>query len=332
MEKSIFTFLFFFLLSSSPSFAQNSFANFDLGGPCFKRGSWESQRFPKEPRKTNYRKLIKHHKYSVRQMCGNIHRWYSLVDAYLLHGKDAEALLVIEEMLDREFNITKDTIPTYNSQITEFLETSFFKQSKAYEFMQIRRDKMNKLKDKTKDTIKKNGLPENKIQNPACPGECCSFKEWLVTEDTILFDKIKGENKIGLAKKNEHVLGITGEIHTGPKAVVVINEEPDIDFINDITYDNKFTKDFKFKIGEILYIYDYLGEGYQNFLLRGKMVSAFIQPTQMCLFPSKKCWSLYVEKDEEQFEDIWWVKVKLSDGNIGWTDLSNNFTEKSGCM
>lgn len=330
MKKTLLTFILLFFLTPLTSFAE--FDRFDLDGPCFERGSWESQRFPKEPKKTKYKKLIKHHKYSVRQMCNNIHRWYSLVDAYLLHGKDKEALLVIEEMLSREFNITKDTIPTYESLITEFLESSFFKQSKPYEFMQIRIAKMNKLKEKAKDEIEKKGLPKDKVMDRACPGECCTYKKWLVTEDTLLYDKIKGSIEVGIAKKDSFVQGLTGKVFTTPKPVIAIKEEPDADFINDITYGNKFTKDFKFEIGEIFYIYDYVGEGFQNFLLRGKMVQAFIQPSEMCLFPNKNCWSIYVNEDADTPQDTWWVKVKLKSGVQGWTDQSDIFAEKSGCM
>ena len=39
------------------------------------------------------------------------------------------------------------------------------------------------------------------VDKGACPFECCTYREWTVIKNTVLFDAINGKNKVGTAKK-----------------------------------------------------------------------------------------------------------------------------------
>ena len=60
------------------------------------------------------------------------------------------------------------------------------------------------------------GPPPVFIDKGACPFECCTYRQWTVTRDSVLYDAVNGKRVVGLARKGSKVQGLTGEVRTVP--------------------------------------------------------------------------------------------------------------------
>lgn len=83
----------------------------------------------------------------------------------------------------------------------------------------------------------KNEPPKVFIDKGACPFECCTYREWTVKKDTLLYDQVDGKKVVGKAIKGTRVTGVTGEVHT-------------------------ITRKVKVSDGQELYLLTYQGEGF----------------------------------------------------------------------
>ncbi len=81
------------------------------------------------------------------------------------------------------------------------------------------------------------GPPPLFIDKGACPFECCTYRQWTVKRDTLLYDAVNGTRIVGRAAKGAKVRGLTGEVHTIPLKA-------------------------KTKAGREVYMLTYLGEGF----------------------------------------------------------------------
>jgi hypothetical protein len=61
------------------------------------------------------------------------------------------------------------------------------------------------------------------------------------------------------------------------------------------------------------------------------VVETHLSYAKYCFRPSESCWGETLLPSKERKEHIWWVKVRLPNGIVGWTDKTNNFGDKDGC-
>lgn len=165
----------------------------------------------------------------------------------------------------------------------------------------------------------KAGTPEHPaiyIDKGACPFECCRYRTWTVTKDTVLYAKPHKKSKIiGKCKRGSKVTAITGEVHT--KAVKF-----------------KVKKKFEsFKPGDIIWVYTYYGEGNFKVWFNGKFDDLNLKFSPYGGSNGSRC---EVEEDcdgelEKELELTWWIKVKTPSGVLGWTYESANFTGQDAC-
>jgi len=116
---------------------------------------------------------------------------------------------------------------------------------------------------------------------------------------------------VGRAKKGTRVRGMTGEVHLQPRPVVLLRDGP-------------------FPKGSIAFLLDYEGEGYGHVWSRGSIASVFLGVREYCFQVSDACWGepLFPGKNEEA---VWWVKIRLPDGTIGWSNRAERFGNKDLC-
>ena len=158
------------------------------------------------------------------------------------------------------------------------------------------------------DRTKPPALPV--VDEGACPFEGCTFGEWTVTKETLLYSTWKKDRvETGRLQKGEKVAGLTG---------VHITEKPDtIRVLKDIP-------ELSLKRGDTFYRYMYRGEGFADIWVHGEW-----KKETDCSFVTEKdaggclrdCSAQVVEDGVKE----WWVKVRTKSGEVGWTKADGNF-------
>ena len=155
------------------------------------------------------------------------------------------------------------------------------------------------------------------VDKGACPFECCTYRKWKTEKTTVLYAQSnKGAPRIGVVKAGSNVLALTGEVRTAPGKFVI-----------------KKTHE-KYRPGDVLWVYTPLGEGFYKVWFRGKMYQEALEfmsgPYEKSI-PScaetPECWGQL----ERQMKVEWWVKIKGTNGLIGWTAQAENFSNKDAC-
>ncbi len=106
-------------------------------------------------------------------------------------------------------------------------------------------------------------------------------------------------------KKGEKVRGVTGSVITTRAGVVRVLKNTKLDKVS-------------LKRGDNLYLLTYLGEGFSKIWYKGRVFQG--DPNDQQLF-----------KEIRKPIDIWWVKVRNSRGQIGWSREPDNFGNKDRC-
>ena len=131
-------------------------------------------------------------------------------------------------------------------------------------------------------------------------------------EDTELVAAPGSKRIVGKANKGGRAVGLTGEVHLKPEPVVVLT-------------DGDLPK------GSIAFVLDYGGEGYGHVYTKGKIVDTFLGVADYCFRTSESCWGEFLFPTAKRNAQVWWVKVRLSNGVIGWTDKADNFRDTDAC-
>ena len=290
---------------------------YDLGGPCKDVAGpgvlpkiWEAKK------SGSWDRVIELEKASVRDGCSIEYRWHELVSALVEAHRQTEAVQVLQEMDSRDFELNPSIIGRMHPDVEKFMEGPVFQQSPVgIKIEQLKRT-ANERRAKYREALKK--LPpdqkpsDNYIAKGVCPFECCRYGKWTVLEDTDLVAAPGSKRVVGKAKKGGRVVGITGEVHLKPEPVVVL-------------LDGDLPKD------SIAFVLDYEGEGYGHVYTRGRIIDVFLGVADYCFRVSGSCWGETLLPSSERKEPVWWVKVRLANGVIGWTDQADSFGDKDTC-
>jgi pentatricopeptide repeat protein len=257
-------------------------------------------------------------KEDVRAGCNIEFRWDGLVNALLSAHRLAEASSVLQEMDARGFDLNPAVLGEYFPEIVNFMESKEFGASplglKYKPLENISDERRIKFQEELSRMPASEKPPDNYVAKGACPFECCRYGNWTVLEDMNLVSSPGSSRVVGRARKGSRAVGLTGEVHLRPEPVVVLAG-------GDLPKNS------------IAFILDNLGEGYGYVYTRGKVVvvQTHLSYAKYCFRPSEDCWGETLLPSKERKEQIWWVKVRLPNGIVGWTDKTDNFGDKDGC-
>jgi len=259
-------------------------------------------------------RLIALRKEEVRAGCGIVYRWYELVDTLLQASRPEEASRVLQAMDAHGFEVNPSLDAERFGRIESFLTTPLFEASPLGQKLQkleaISNERRREFAQELKQLRANERPPEHYVAKNACPFECCRFGDWTVLASTNLVANPGSERVVGTALEGRRVTALTGEVHLTPEPVGVLIDRP-------------------FPKGSIVFVLDNLGEGYANVYTNGKIVQADASYAKYCFRPSEACWGETILPSVP--EAIWWIKIRLSNGVVGWSSQSNHFGNNDAC-
>src|ERR1043165_8911274 len=174
-------------------------------------------------------------------------------------------------------------------------------------------------------------LPFYYEDHSACPFECCAYRRWSVTADTIIYkDRVEGARAAFRVKKGEHVIGLTG---------VVVTLKPGKAIVKKATQLGLNGRQAQVKAGDVLYLLHYEGEGIYKFWFGGRIYEAEM-PSAPDLVNQSPADSVNQSPAEKQLRNIqlisepqtvWWVKVRNKRGQTGWSKQDDHFGDMDAC-
>lgn len=161
------------------------------------------------------------------------------------------------------------------------------------------------------------GAPSVYVEQGACPFECCTYREWWAVEPTpVLSSPASGARQVKRLVKGERVRALTGFVRTQAAEFVVTRNNG------------------RYHVGDTIWVYSYRGEGFFTIWFRGKMYSEELGFSPYggtggarCQDDPANCWGTL--KTEHISE--WWIKLRLRDGRIGWTNRAEDYDNKDRC-
>jgi hypothetical protein len=113
--------------------------------------------------------------------------------------------------------------------------------------------------------------------------------------------------------KGEKVRGLTG---------VVITRKPGlVKAVKDLSLDEE--NPVRIRAGEVIYVLHSLGEGYWLFWFKGRTHSGELAAEKVGVGEGLQVLSVP--------KSVWWVKVKNSRGEVGWTNQPDHFDHIDAC-
>ncbi|MBP6003532.1 MAG: hypothetical protein KA746_08885 [Pyrinomonadaceae bacterium] len=144
------------------------------------------------------------------------------------------------------------------------------------------------------------------VDKGACPFECCTYREWTVDKPTVVRAAMRDGSSIAFRlKKGERVKGVTGVVVTSRPGEVRVLKRTKI---------GRFTANK----GDTLYLLTYIGEGFHKVWFKGKISE------EETYDPAKF-------REIRQPVSEWWVKIRNSRGQTGWSREPDNFGNKDQC-
>jgi hypothetical protein len=150
----------------------------------------------------------------------------------------------------------------------------------------------------------------------ACPFECCAYRSWTANSLTpILTDRRKGSPVAFQVHEREQVQGVTGVVVTLKAGRAEVFKQTELG-----------AKKLKVKPGDVIYILNYIGIGQWKFWFKGKVDSDFIADVNDSESDSELDMRIRAHPDVE-----WWVKIRNSRGQVGWSGQPDHFDDMNAC-
>ena len=148
------------------------------------------------------------------------------------------------------------------------------------------------------------------IDYNACPFEGCTFRKWIVTRDSEIFSTWKLPRKlVASLRSGEVVTGLIGvHITYSPDRIEVLSAIPELGV----------------QPGDVILRYMYRGEGFADIWANGQWHREYD-----CTFIAEKsesgCLHDCAAKVISEGRKDWWVRLRTSQGSIGWTKVEDQF-------
>lgn len=134
------------------------------------------------------------------------------------------------------------------------------------------------------------------IDKGACPFECCTYRDWRVARNVVLFDKPDGR-RIADLDQGEWVKALTGETRSIPLRIVASREIPEAGI----------------HPGDVFYVLHYEGESTWKIWYEGKTFDA-------------------ESGDPRVPKTTWWAQVRRKSGSVGWVKAGDGaFSNQDQC-
>jgi len=159
----------------------------------------------------------------------------------------------------------------------------------------------------------------------ACPGEGCVYREWTAREAVaVRRDRKSGSPMLFNLKKGEKATALTGVVVTTRPGRVKFREPVDLEF-----YDHSRRSVARLHVdpSQTLYLLTYRGEGTTLTWLDGHVYDDVDGSTA---FFNDKCGdgNHCAGRIVEETQAVWWVQLRNSKGQIGWTNQPDKFDGK----
>jgi hypothetical protein len=304
---------------------------YDLGKPCYETRSERPSREESnklnakldEAIKTeNWTRAAELQKERVRYWCWDARRWLDLAKYFHRADNDTESLKILTELYEKEPNWFDQLLRSGRRPfLREILNDSSYEHSSLKNLREQETREWQKRRKNFREKL--SNLPaDEKPSNPyvardVCPFECCTYRTWSVQGSTPLFDKPESDTQIAHLDEGDTVEALTGNVYLQPKPVGVV-------------HDLKLDRETTVPAGEIVFILDYMGEGYSRIFYRGKTYSTstyFLR--SRCPRPNGRCWGEFLTHDTARHD--WWVKLRTPEGLTAWTNRLNLFGNMDAC-
>ncbi len=154
----------------------------------------------------------------------------------------------------------------------------------------------------------------------ACPFEGCVYREW-VANSAVMIRKERSKTALlaFTVKKGERVTALTGVVITTKPGRVLFRESINLDSDSGVLH---------IEPGETLFLLTYQGEGSTKAWFQGKIYDHVLGETAFfdsrCEKDPSRCVGRIVERPVSE----WWVQIRNSRGQIGWTKETDKFDGK----
>lgn len=150
------------------------------------------------------------------------------------------------------------------------------------------------------------------VYKDVCPGEGCSFGEWLTCDTLRVFTEAGDNPKTAfMLHRGDRFTALTGDVH--------IKQAGKVAFSRNVTVKDEELK-FYFTPADTLYPLLYEGEGFGTWYFRGKESGGFFffgnADQESVDIPVVAGVSGYVVL--RPINSAWWVKVRAKNGREGW--------------
>lgn len=144
------------------------------------------------------------------------------------------------------------------------------------------------------------------VDKGACPFECCTYRDWRVDKATAVRSAMRDGSSIAFRlKKGERVKGLTGSVITSQAGEVRVLKRTKI---------GRFTA----QPGDTLYLLTYVGEGFHRVWYKGRITE-------------EETYDKTIFRQLREPKAVWWVKIRNSRGQTGWSREPENFGNKDQC-
>ena len=152
----------------------------------------------------------------------------------------------------------------------------------------------------------------------ACPYECCVYGTWTVLHDTTVRTARRPGAPPAFRLK-------AGERVTVPRGVVVTTRPGQIRVLAPTTL-GEGADATALKPGDILYTLHYAGEGYDLLWFKGRKLKDQIHTDEVGRMEQLPALEVLELPSSE-----WWVRVKNSAGQVGWSMRTEDFGNRDRC-
>ncbi|HVF66055.1 MAG TPA: hypothetical protein VM914_00220 [Pyrinomonadaceae bacterium] len=166
--------------------------------------------------------------------------------------------------------------------------------------------------------------PRNYENRGACPFECCTYREWSVEADTVLYRSRSAKSRAAFrVSKGERVTGLTGIVITLEPGRAVATGE--------VSIRREDGREVKVRRGDVLYLLHPMGEGVFKTWFRGRLYEVQPETTAEHAAPPPDIARLPYLRMVSAPRTVWWMKVRNKRGQLGWTKQNRHFGDVDAC-
>jgi len=154
----------------------------------------------------------------------------------------------------------------------------------------------------------------------ACPFEGCVYREWVANNIVALrVERRAGSSVAYTVKKGERVSALTGVVVTIKAGRVRFRETVNLGSASGTLH---------IEAGQTLFLLTYRGEGFTKAWFQGRLYEevdgAMAFFNALCDKDPSRCTGTIVERPQS----VWWVQIRNTRGQVGWTDQPGKFDGK----